>query len=212
MASRLLTPRHHSVCPGLPPLIKTPITSINTYSTLPLSSPIEEETLPYYNPQHYYPVKLGDIYNTRYQITTKQGYGAYSTTWLSLDLQFRPSLPFKVIIWDLFEGEHLFGDIFDAKGGHDPFRHLALMVAYLGSPPGEFMGRSETTEQCFGRDGVWIAHEEAAIPAVSLESKEKRLSGEEKDSFIRFIRSMLRWLPEERKTAKQLLEDPWLLA
>ncbi|KAJ5183454.1 hypothetical protein N7492_001070 [Penicillium capsulatum] len=33
------------------------------------------------------------------------------------------------LMWDLFEGHHLFGDIFDEKGNHDPFRHLALMVA-----------------------------------------------------------------------------------
>lgn len=27
-----------------------------------------------------------------------------------------------------------------------------------------------------------------------------------------FVRNMLRWVPEDRKTAKELLEDPWLLA
>ena len=56
-------------------------------------------------------------------------------------------------IWDLFEGRHLFGDIFDGKGGHDPFRHVALMAAVAGPPPGEFVRRSETTGQCFGPDG-----------------------------------------------------------
>jgi hypothetical protein len=56
-------------------------------------------------------------------------------------------------IWDLFEGEHLFGDIFDAKGGHEPFKHLALMVALIGPPPSEFAKRSETTEQCFDHGG-----------------------------------------------------------
>lgn len=44
---------------------------------------------------------------------------------------------------------------------------------------------------------------------ISLGSLEKRLAGEEKAEFIRFMMSMLKWLPEERKTAKQLLEDPW---
>lgn len=48
------------------------------------------------------------------------------------------------------------------------------------------------------------------MPPVSLESIEGRLSGSEKDLFLRFVRSMLRWLPEERRTARQLLEDPWL--
>ncbi|CAG8928809.1 unnamed protein product [Penicillium salamii] len=115
------------------------------------------------------------------------------------------------LMWDLFEGNHLFGDIFDANGNHDPFKHLALMVALLGSPPADFVRRSETTEQCFDRNGLWIAHEHATIPCTSLESLEKRLSGAEKESFLRFLGSMLTWMPEERKTAKQLLDDPWLL-
>ncbi|KAF3491769.1 CMGC/SRPK protein kinase [Arthroderma uncinatum] len=115
------------------------------------------------------------------------------------------------LIWDLFEGEHLFGNIFDAKGGHDPFKHLALVVVLIGRPSSEFVRRSETTAQYFDPSGGWIAHEDAVIPSVSLESLEKRLSGKERDSFLQFMGSMLKWLPEERSTAKQLLKDPWLL-
>lgn len=56
-------------------------------------------------------------------------------------------------MWDLFEGQHLFKNIFDEEGGHDPFKHLALMVAFIGPPSKEFVKRSETTEQCFNSDG-----------------------------------------------------------
>ncbi|TPX22276.1 hypothetical protein DIZ76_014144 [Coccidioides immitis] len=115
------------------------------------------------------------------------------------------------LIWDLFEGEHLFKDIFDAEGRHDPFKHLALMVALIGPPPREFVRRSETTTQCFNSSGAWIAHADAMIPSISLEGLERRLSGQEKATFIQFMRSMLKWLPEERSTAKQLLGDSWLL-
>ncbi|KFY90716.1 hypothetical protein V500_05005 [Pseudogymnoascus sp. VKM F-4518 (FW-2643)] len=62
-----------------------------------------------------------------------------------------------------------------------------------------------------GLVSTWIASEDAVVPLLSLDSLEKQLSGEEKQLFIRFIRSMLKWLPEERSTAKQLLKDPWLL-
>ncbi|BAE58832.1 unnamed protein product [Aspergillus oryzae RIB40] len=115
------------------------------------------------------------------------------------------------LIWDMFEGLHLFGDIFDSKDGHDPFKHLALMVALIGPPPTEFVRRSETTEQCFDSSGGWVAHQEATMPTVSLEVLEKRLNGKEKELFLAFIMSMLKWLPEERKTAKQLLEHPFLV-
>ena len=50
----------------------------------------------------------------------------------------------------------------------------------------------------------------AKIPVTSLEKVETRLEGRDKELFLQFIRSMLRWLPEERKTAKELLDDPWL--
>lgn len=107
------------------------------------------------------------------------------------------------------------------------------MVALIGPPPSEFVKRSEATEQCFGpggkqpsfspdlfggfscsfssdtQVGLWIAHEHAAIPPVSLEGRERRLSGQEKESFIRSMGSMLKWPPEEHSTAKQLLEGPW---
>jgi len=36
------------------------------------------------------------------------------------------------------------------------------------------------------------------------------LEGEEKRLFLSFVSKMLQWLPEDRKTAKELLEDPWL--
>jgi hypothetical protein len=45
---------------------------------------------------------------------------------------------------------------------------------------------------------------------MSLEKSELRLLGKNKEIFLKLIRGMLQWLPEDRKTAKQLLEDPWL--
>jgi len=45
---------------------------------------------------------------------------------------------------------------------------------------------------------------------LSLEDSEKGLKGADKALFLRFVRSMLKWLPEERKTASELLRDPWL--
>lgn len=30
--------------------------------------------------------------------------------------------------------------------------------------------------------------------------------------FVEFVRGMIKWLPEERSTAKELLQDPWLYA
>lgn len=39
---------------------------------------------------------------------------------------------------------------------------------------------------------------------------EGRLQGKDKEMFLEMMKGMLQWRPEDRKTAKQLLEDPWL--
>ena len=48
--------------------------------------PIEEEKTPYYDPKRFYPTRLGEVLNGRYQVTTKLGYGTSSTLWLARDL------------------------------------------------------------------------------------------------------------------------------
>lgn len=43
-----------------------------------------------------------------------------------------------------------------------------------------------------------------------LEDEEEHLEGEEKNHFLSFIRKMLQWKPEDRKSPKELINDPWL--
>jgi serine/threonine-protein kinase SRPK3 len=50
----------------------------------------------------------------------------------------------------------------------------------------------------------------AEVPKLNLEEVEKRLDGEEKKLFLDFVRKMLKWKPEERSSAKDLLDDLWL--
>ncbi|EDN10633.1 predicted protein [Histoplasma mississippiense (nom. inval.)] len=50
------------------------------------SENIEEETLPAYKAEKYYPARIGEIFNDRYQIVGKLGYGVTSTVWLCRDL------------------------------------------------------------------------------------------------------------------------------
>jgi len=48
--------------------------------------PIEEERKATYNAQHFYPVKLGQVFDDTYQVITKLGYGGSSTVWLAKDV------------------------------------------------------------------------------------------------------------------------------
>jgi len=59
------------------------------------------------------------------------------------------------------------------------------------------------------RPGRWKADVE--VPqGTSLEQSEEFLEGKNKEMFLNFVRGMLQWRPEDRKTARQLLKDPWL--
>lgn len=49
------------------------------------------------------------------------------------------------------------------------------------------------------------------LPDVSLERLAEEFTSKDKDGFLRFLRRMLQWAPEERPTAEQLVFDPWLM-
>lgn len=49
------------------------------------SIPIEEESIPTYRPEKYYPVYIGEVFNRRYQVLGKLGYGSSATVWLGRD-------------------------------------------------------------------------------------------------------------------------------
>ncbi len=55
--------------------------------TLPADVPIEEETVPFYDPKYFLPVNPGDLLNNRYKILVKVGFGSTSTVWLAQDTQ-----------------------------------------------------------------------------------------------------------------------------
>jgi serine/threonine-protein kinase SRPK3 len=54
---------------------------------LPTDTSVEEETLPGYVASRYYPVQIGEVFQARYQIVGKLGFGATSTVWLARDLK-----------------------------------------------------------------------------------------------------------------------------
>ncbi|KAG8156431.1 hypothetical protein KVR01_013665 [Diaporthe batatas] len=113
------------------------------------------------------------------------------------------------MIWDLFEGRHLFyGQDPDGKG-YSTRAHLAEVIALLGPPPLDLVKRGVRSDEFFTEEGQWRS--EVVVPKpTTLEENEFFLEGEDKEMFISLVRGMLQWRPEDRKTAKELLQDPWL--
>jgi len=57
------------------------------FELVPENERVEEERLPGYKAEEYYPVHLGEVFVSRYQVLAKLGYGGGSTVWLCRDLK-----------------------------------------------------------------------------------------------------------------------------
>jgi serine/threonine-protein kinase SRPK3 len=55
------------------------------FITLDSTTKIEEETMPTWD--LYHPVRIGEVFESKYQVLSKLGYGANSTVWFCRDLK-----------------------------------------------------------------------------------------------------------------------------
>ena len=132
------------------------------------------------------------------------------------------------------EGRDLFTHIRSGQGDYDVRAHLAEMIALLGAPPKILIDREirwskvkwshavpnsegklcQTAREYYGgpffNSEAEFIHKDLIPTDVRLEDSVLSLEEEDKRLFLDFIKKMLQWLPEDRKTAKKLLEDPWL--
>lgn len=53
--------------------------------SLPLGAPVDEENVPGYRPEYFYPANPGDMLAGRYELEAKIGWGSSSTVWLARD-------------------------------------------------------------------------------------------------------------------------------
>ncbi|KFY47801.1 hypothetical protein V495_01801, partial [Pseudogymnoascus sp. VKM F-4514 (FW-929)] len=120
------------------------------------------------------------------------------------------------MIWDIFEGKHLFSGQDPKRGRYTTRAHLTELISILGPPPLELIKLGKRSPEWFDGDGKWLEPDEneperlPLLPSSSLEAAEENLKGTDKELFLNFIKSMLQWEPEKRKTARELLDDPWL--
>lgn len=113
------------------------------------------------------------------------------------------------LIWDLFEDKHMFYGKDPKEKSYMTRAHLAEMIALMGPPPLDLLKKGKRTAEFFDEDGQWRG--EIPVPnRTSLDESEEYLEGKNKEAFLRFMRKMIQWRPEDRQTARQLLKDDWL--
>jgi serine/threonine-protein kinase SRPK3 len=74
-----------SLKPTVPGISHTP--SPEGFDIISMEEEIEEETVPDYKAERFYPAHLSDVFKSRYQVTAKLGFGTGSTIWLCRDLE-----------------------------------------------------------------------------------------------------------------------------
>ncbi|KAK3318711.1 kinase-like domain-containing protein [Apodospora peruviana] len=102
------------------------------------------------------------------------------------------------MIWDIFQGRHLFyGNDPDGRG-YTTRAHSVEVVALLGPPPVDMLKRGVRSKESFDGDGKWIA--DVPIPSdVTVENSIEYLDDKTKAEFLTFVKGMLQWRPEDRK-------------
>ncbi|AEO62405.1 uncharacterized protein THITE_2106524 [Thermothielavioides terrestris NRRL 8126] len=113
------------------------------------------------------------------------------------------------MVWDMFEGGHLFSGRDPEHHAYRSRAHLASIIGLLGLPPRELIARGKRGAEFFSEKGDFKANIPLPPPR-SLEQIETNLQGDDKERFLQLMRKMLRWVPEQRCSAKELLQDAWL--
>ncbi|CAB1440933.1 unnamed protein product [Pleuronectes platessa] len=92
-----LSSAHHQLTTP-PPALSPPPPALTPPPTQLLGSDDEEQEDPSdYCKGGYYPVKTGDLFNGRYHVVRKLGWGHFSTVWLCWDLQKKRFVALKVV-------------------------------------------------------------------------------------------------------------------
>ncbi|PGH32900.1 CMGC/SRPK protein kinase [[Emmonsia] crescens] len=136
-----------------------------------------------------------------------------------------------VLLWDLVSNRHLFHGR-NSEGSVDESLRFAEMIAIMGPPPKAFLKRSDACQVFWDENVIpsrhiasslvdWLLTHRgfytgrwrnfAPIPDITLESLAADIEGDDKKGFLNFLRKILRWLPEERPTAGELVYDEWVL-
>ncbi|KAB8253526.1 kinase-like domain-containing protein [Aspergillus pseudonomiae] len=112
-------------------------------------------------------------------------------------------------LWDLLQGKKLFKDVdpVHAQEYNEP-GHLSHITALLGPPPKDFWAMEK--ELNFS---IRSLKDPILFPTnFNFQSLLKHIYGDDKTMFIEFVKRMIKRRPEERSSAKELLQGPWLAA
>lgn len=118
---------------------------------------------------------------------------------------------FGMLAFSLIFGRLLF-NARDGEGKWSEAIHLAQMTALMGPPPVEYLLQSQYGGEYWDENGQWLERDGIKIDDMDmdLEDNIKASDPEAKAELLDFLHCIFKWQPEERLTAKALLEHPFL--
>lgn len=116
------------------------------------------------------------------------------------------------VLLELVDGVHMFEACNRHTGLYDVKKHIEEMTRLFGRFPRNLLeqGDQNIVERCFHRDGSVIDPEDEET--ARLEDWVENSNGVEKETLIAFLRAIMVIDPNSRKTARELLDEPWLMS
>ncbi|CAM1502196.1 Fc.00g041800.m01.CDS01 [Cosmosporella sp. VM-42] len=117
-----------------------------------------------------------------------------------------------MVLWELLADVNILSGVAPGTSEFSDRTRFAQMIRLMGPPPQELLSRADPAAyaQFYNEKGEFKYPELIPGENFNFSSLTPMLAGEDKERFVQFAKKMLTWVPEERATAKQLLEDPWL--
>lgn len=118
---------------------------------------------------------------------------------------------FGAILLEILDAVHMFEGRLPKDGSYKTKHHLEEIDALFGPFPRRLLEQGYRTlvARYFNEDGK-IRDPVPGLPEAFLEDWVESLSGSDKEEFVSFLKSMMKIDPDERKTARQLLDEAWL--
>ncbi|CAK7222004.1 hypothetical protein SBRCBS47491_004720 [Sporothrix bragantina] len=111
--------------------------------------------------------------------------------------------------WDLLEGRTLFSAR-KPDGSFSDGVHLAELIAALGPPPQRLLDRHQARAlEYWDEQGNWSEFVPISVEKT-LEAAETKLGEGKRTQFIDFLRRVLTWGPNDRPSARELLNNSWV--
>ncbi|KAF4551296.1 Protein kinase domain-containing protein 33 [Elsinoe fawcettii] len=114
-----------------------------------------------------------------------------------------------VMMWDFLEGKPLFDATDPKTGQYDPILHLQEMQALLGPPPRSLLEKCRASKTLYDQEGNML-QKRTSLKQRTLADTITRLQDREKEAFLNVMKRTLQWDPDDRPSAAELLQDPYV--